>query len=109
MSAYMITYFLSDTCGCGCEDHDHTHEHDHEHEHSHVESSENNIIAKIKSVGAWAHFMPEAYIVKSTLSAQEILDELNSVANAGDILFVTKVDPDSCACQNQAVIDWMKA
>ncbi|WP_238884066.1 hypothetical protein [Clostridium sp. YIM B02551] len=102
MSTYMITYFLSDTCGCG---HDHDHEHDHEHEH--IESSEDNIIAKIKSVGAWAHFMPEAFLVKSALSAQEILEELNVVANAGDILFVTKTDADSCACQNQAVIDWI--
>ena len=102
MSTYMITYFLSDTCGCG---HDHDHEHDHEHEH--IESSEDNIIAKIKSVGAWAHFMPEAFLVKSTLSAQEILEELKAVANAGDILFVTKTDAEFCACQNQAVIDWI--
>lgn len=102
MSAYMITYFLSDTCGCG---HDHDHEHNHDHEH--IESSEDNIVAKIKSVGAWAHFMPEAYLVKSTLSAQEILEELKEVANTGDILFVTKTDAESCACQNQAVIDWI--
>ncbi|MBL4930590.1 hypothetical protein [Clostridium paridis] len=102
MSTYMITYFLSDTCGCG---HDHDHEHDHEHEH--IESSEDNIIAKIKSVGAWAHFMPEAFLVKSTLSAKEILEELKAVANEGDILFVTKTDAESCACQNQAVIDWI--
>ncbi|ADL53073.1 hypothetical protein [Clostridium cellulovorans] len=102
MSAYMITYFLSDTCGCG-----HDHEHNHEHNHEHIESSEDNIIAKIKSVGAWAHFMPEAYLVKSTLSAQKILEELKEVANTGDILFVTKTDAESCACQNQAVIDWL--
>lgn len=108
MSAYMITYFISDTCGCGCGDH-HDHDHDHEHNHEHVESSENNIIAKIKSLGAWAHFMPEGYIVKSTSNAQEILEEINSVSNAGDIVFVTKLDGESCACKNQAVIDWIKA
>ena len=51
MSTYMITYYLSDTCGCGC-----GHDHEHEHEHNHIESSEANIIGKIKSVGAWAHF-----------------------------------------------------
>jgi hypothetical protein len=104
MSTYMITYFLSDTCGCG---HDHDHEDNHEHNHEHIESSEGNIIAKIKSVGAWALFMPEAYLVKSTLSAQEILEELKAVANKGDILFVTKTDAESCACENQAVIDWI--
>jgi hypothetical protein len=102
MSVYMITYFLSDTCGCG-----HDHDHEHEHNHEHVESSEANIVAKIKSVGAWAHFMPEGFLVKSILSAQEILEELETVANKGDILFVTKTDAASCACQNQAIIDWI--
>ncbi|MBD7911410.1 hypothetical protein [Clostridium cibarium] len=100
MSVYMITYFVSDTCGCG-------HDHDHKHDHEHIESSENNIIAKIKSVGAWANFMPEGYLVKSTLSAQEILEELKAVANKGDILFVTKTDADSCASTHQAVIEWI--
>lgn len=104
MSTYMITYYLTDTCGC---DHDHDHDHNHEHNHDHIESSEGNIIGKIKSVGAWAHFMPEGYLVKSELSAQEILDELQAVANKGDILFVTKIDAESCACQNPAVLDWI--
>ena len=52
-------------------------------------------------------FMPEAYLVKSELSADEILNELQSVANSGDILFVTKTDVDSCACQNPAVKEWI--
>lgn len=42
MKTYMITYYISDTCGCG-----HNHDHDHHHE-----SSESNIIGKIKSLGA---------------------------------------------------------
>jgi hypothetical protein len=104
MSVYMITYFLSDTCGCG---HDHDHDHQHEHDHEHIESSEDNIIAKIKSVGSWANFMPEGYLVKSTLSAQEIFEELNSVSNKGDILFVTKTDAESCACTHEAVVEWI--
>lgn len=98
MSTYMITYFLSDTCGCG---------HHHDHEHDHIESSEGNIIAKIKSLGAWANFMPEGYLVKSNISAEEIFNELQSVANKGDILFVTKVDAESCACQNPSVKEWI--
>lgn len=102
MAVYMITYYLTDTCGCGC-----GHDHSHDENHEHIESSEGNIIAKIKSVGAWAHFMPEGFLVKSTLSATEILDELQTVANKGDILFVTKVDAGSCACQNPAVLDWI--
>lgn len=105
MNAYLITYFLSDTCGCG---HDHHDDDEHEHNHEHVESSENNIVAKIKSFGAWAHFMPEAYLVKSTLSAKEMLEELKSVSNPGDILFITKTEAESSACENEAVINWLQ-
>ena len=43
--------------------------------------------------------MPEGYLVKSNISAEEIFNELQAVANKGDILFVTKVDAESCACQ----------
>lgn len=107
MSTYMITYYLTDTCGCGC-DHDHDHDHhEHTHEHEHMESSESKIIGMIKSLGPWANFMPEGYLVKSSLSAEDILKEIESVANKGDILFVTKVDAESCACQNPAVLDWI--
>lgn len=102
MSAYLITYFLSDTCGCG-----HSHGEEHAHDHEHIESSEENIIAKIKSLGSWGHVMPEAYIVKCDLSAEKILSEIKSVANSGDILFVTKLNPKSTACQNEAVIKWI--
>lgn len=105
MTTYMITYYLNDNCGCG---HDHEHEHEHDHEHDHSEDNEGKLIAKIKSVGAWAHFMPEAYLVKSDLTALEILEELKAVANSGDNLFVTKTETESCACQNQAVLDWIR-
>lgn len=116
MSVYMITYFLSDThgsCGCG-EDHHHDHDsscgcgHDHNHDHTHEEiSSEVNIIAKIKSLGAWAQFMPEGFFVKTEASAEEIFEELQAVANSGDIIFVTKIDSKTSACANPAVLDWL--
>lgn len=124
MTTYMITYSISDSCGCGhAHDNEHTDVHHHNHNsennhhhddncncnnnHKHIESSENRIIRKIKSLGPWAHFMPEGYLIKSeSLSAEEILKELEEVSNKGDILFVTKVDATSCACQNPAVIDW---
>lgn len=102
MSTYIITYFISDTCGCGC-GHDH-----HEHAHEHNESSEDSIIAKIKSIGAWANFMPEGYLVKTELSSEEILQAIQSVSNKGDIIFVTKADADSTACTIPPVVDWMK-
>ena len=110
MSAYLITYFISDTCGCGC-GHEHNHNSNYKdnnpHSHVHKEPNEKRIVTKIKSLGSWGHVMPEAYIVKCSLSAEDILSEIKSVANSGDILFVTKIDADSTACQNEAVIKWI--
>ena len=101
MSAYLITYFISDTCGCGC-----NHSHD-DYTHVHQDSSEDKIISKIKALGSWGHVMPEAYIIKCSLSADDILKELKSVANSGDILFVTKLDSETTACSNEAVVEWI--
>ena len=118
MSAYMITYFISDTSGhhdhdenCGCGgDHSHSHEHEHEHEneheHEHVQGDA-NLIGKIKSLGAWAQFLPEGFFVKTSSSADEIFTEVSSVANKGDIIFVAKIDAKSSACANPAVLDWL--
>lgn len=121
MSVYMITYFISDTSGhshdhegCGCGgDHSDSHSHegcgcggDHSHSHEHVHGDE-RIIGKIKSLGAWAQFLPEGFFVKTASTAEEIFDEVNSVANRGDIIFVTKVDAKTSACANPAVLDWL--
>ena len=106
MSAYMITYFISDTgghhdhdenCGCGGD-------HSDSHEHAHGDA---NLIGKIKSLGAWAQFLPEGFLVKTNSSADEIFAEVSSVANKGDIIFVTKIDAKSSACANPAVLDWL--
>ena len=107
MSVYMITYFISDTTGhshdhgenCGCGE---NHTHSHEHKNSNV-----NIIGKIKSLGAWAQFLPEGFFIKTSSTAEEIFAEVNSVANKGDIIFVTKVDAKSSACANPAVLAWL--
>lgn len=124
MSVYMITYFISDTNGCGGHDHDscgcggdHTHEHNHEscgcsedhaHEHNHEEvSREANLVAKIKSLGPWAQFTPEGFFIKADSSAEVIFKELQAVANSGDIIFVTKINAETSACANPAVLDWL--
>ena len=106
MSAYMITYFISDTSGhhdhdenCGCGG-------DHGHSHDHVQGDV-NLIGKIKSFGAWAQFLPEGFFVKTSASADEIFAEVSSVANKGDIIFVAKIDAASSACANPAVLDWL--
>lgn len=51
--------------------------------------------------------MPEGYLVKCELSANEVFSEIQSVANNGNIIFVTKVEAENCACKNSAVIDWI--
>jgi len=122
MSAYMITYFISDTSGhdhehgesCGCGgDHSHSQEHencgcneDHAHSHEPIHSVA-NLVGKIKSLGPWAQFLPEGFFVKTDSSADEIFTEVSSVANKGDIIFVTKIDAKSSACANPAVLDWL--
>lgn len=114
MSVYLITYFLSDLGGCGCGGHNHSHDHSDscgcgEHHHEEITNAEPQIIAKIKSLGAWARFMPEGFFVKtSSLSADEIFEEVNSVANKGDIIFVSKIDGETSSCANPAVLDWLK-
>lgn len=113
MSAFMITYFLSDTLGHAHDNQSNSHEHEncdcgnddtHSHKNTNVDI---NIIGKIKSLGAWAQFMPEGFLVKTNLSAEDIFNEVNSVTNKGDIIFVTKVDAKSSACANSAVLDWL--
>lgn len=103
MSTYMVTYFISDThghdhneeCGCGLE-HSHTHS-----------SGDANIIGKIKSLGAWARFMPEGFFIKTSASAEEIFNEVSSVANKGDIIFVTEINAKTSACANPDVLEWL--
>lgn len=105
MSAYMVTYFISDT-------HGHSHDHDeecgcdHDHPHTHL-SSDANIPGKIKSLGAWAQFMPEGFFVKTSSSAKEIFNEISSVANKGDIIFVTEINAQTSACANPDVLEWL--
>ena len=100
MSAYLITYFISDTIG-------HSHKHNDNNNHVHEETSEGRIVAKIKSLGSWGHFMPQGYVIKtSSLTSQEILSEIKSVSNPGDIIFISKLDTEAAACSHPAVIEW---
>jgi hypothetical protein len=103
----MITYFISDTQG---HSHDHDENCDHSEDYSHESiNGDVNIVGKIKSLGAWAQFLPEGFFVKTNSSAKEIFAEVSSVANKGDIIFVTKIDANTSACANPAVLDWLEA
>lgn len=104
METYAITFYLNeDSHTCGCEGHDHDHEHHHHHRDDY------DIIATIKSLGAWANFMPDSYLVKTTFSAKEIAEKIQTFLESGDLLFVTKVAKDDVASLTPGVVDWINS
>lgn len=104
MNTYNISFFISDTTGCSC-----CGDHHDGHAHSHVhEDSAPKIEAKIKSFGAWAQVLPESFVVKSELTAQEMYDEINEVCNKGDLIFINKIDCNDVAYANPALVEWLK-
>ena len=95
METYAITFYLNeDSHTCGCEEHDHDHEHHHHHRDDY------DIVGTIKSLGAWANFMPDSYLVKTTSSAKEIAEKIQAFLETGDLLFVTKVDKENVLTLN---------
>ena len=106
MTVYAITFYLSeDSHSCGCDSHDHNHDHEHHHHHR----DDYDIIATIKSLGAWANFMPDSYLLKTDVSANEISEKIKALLHPNDLLFVTKVDKDDVASLTPGVVDWIKA
>lgn len=103
MKTYAITFYLNEhSDSCGCEDHNHDHEH-----HNHRDDYD--IVATIKSFGAWANFMPDSYLVKTEASANDISEKIKAFLETGDLLFVTKVDKDDVSSLTPGVVDWIKA
>jgi hypothetical protein len=102
--------------GCGCGNHEHTHDSNHEHgddcgcghDHS-ISRDDYDIVATIKTLGSWANFMPDSYLVKSEFEAEEIASKIESVLLPGDLLFVTKVAKDDVASLTPGVVDWIKS
>lgn len=133
MSIYLITYYLKEEeahdCGCNDSEHEHNddhhcecndseHKHDekqdcgctdsvHEHEHHHHHHADENLIRKIKSLGSWAHLMPTNFLLNTSISAEEILDNLKDTVNTQDMIFVSKVQSKNSACLTPAVVDWI--
>lgn len=104
MEVYAVTFYLNeDNHSCGCEGHDHDHEHHHHHRDDY------DIIATIKSFGAWANFMPDSYLVKTDASANEISEKIKAFLEAGDLLFVTKVCKDDVASLTPGVVEWINS
>ena len=99
MSIYLITYYVREDhhdCGCG--------EHDHEHHHH----ADDKLIMKIETLGRWAHFMPNGLLVNTSMTADEILEELKPTVGEKDIIFVSKVNSSSAICSNPQVLDWIE-
>lgn len=104
METYAVTFYLNeDSHSCGCEGHDHDHEHHHHHRDDY------DIVATIKSLGAWANFMPDSYLVKTDASANEISEKIKAFLEAGDLLFVTKVCKDDVASLTPGVVGWINS
>ena len=102
MNVYAITFYLNETShSCGCDGHAHDHEHHHRDDY--------DIVATIKSLGAWANFMPDSYLVKSTFTANEISDKIKPFLEKNDLLFVTKVDKGDVSSLTPGVVDWINA
>lgn len=102
MEVYAITFYLNEnTHTCGCEGHDHEHHHHHRDDY--------DILATIKSLGAWANFMPDSYLVKTDVSANEISEKIKPFLEKGDLLFVTKVSKNDVASLTPGVVDWINS
>ena len=102
MNVYAIAFYLNEAShSCGCDGNAHNHEHHHRDDY--------DIVATIKTLGAWANFMPDSYLIKSTFTANEISDKIKPFLEKGDLLFVTKVDKEDVSSLTPGVVDWIKA
>lgn len=137
MNVYTILFYLNEDSSCGCDDHDHEHNHDHndgcgcgsheqahEHNHEHGETcgsddcgcghdhgtmrDDSDVIGVIKTLGAWANFMPDSYLVKSEFTADQISEKIGAVLAHGDLLFVTNVDKNNVSSLTPGVVDWIR-
>jgi|BioPla2DNA2_1021312.scaffolds.fasta_scaffold158285_1 hypothetical protein len=107
MNVYTILFYLkeehhhdhSEDFGCG-----HNHDHDH---HNHRDDYD--IVATIKSFGAWANFMPDSYLVKSEFTAEEITEKIKKFLQEGDLLFVSKIDKTDVASLTPGVTNWISS
>ncbi|MPQ44710.1 hypothetical protein [Clostridium tarantellae] len=97
MSIYLITYHLredNENCGCGNDEHHH--------------HNDANLIRKIKSLGAWAHFMPSSFLIHTSMNINELLKDLKSIVSEKDLIFVSKIDSKTSASLTPEVLDWIE-
>ncbi|WP_194190668.1 hypothetical protein [Clostridium chrysemydis] len=102
MNTYTINFYLQEEaseCGCGCGDHNH--------EHKHEVRDDYEVVATIKTFGAWANIMPDSFIVKSELKAEDMKEKLMAHLKPNDILLITKVDGADSASSIDQAIEWI--
>lgn len=102
MNTYTINFYLQEEaseCGCGCGDHNH--------EHKHEVRDDYEVVGTIKTFGAWANIMPDSFIVKSELKAEEMKEKLMAHLKPNDILLITKVDGSDSASSIDQAIEWI--
>ncbi|MGL4847840.1 MAG: hypothetical protein ACRC28_02780 [Clostridium sp.] len=104
MNTYSINFYLQEEshgCGCGCESGEHTHEHNHE------VRDDYEVVGTIKTFGKWANMMPDSFLVKSELSAEEMKEKLMEHLRVTDILLITKVDGTDSASSIAQAVEWI--
>lgn len=102
MKVYIINYYLIEemhSCGCGSDHHEH---------HDHEARDDRKIIGEIKELGSWACLMPDCYLVKTEKSANEIAENIKSVMEEKDMVFVTEVNKDNAASFTNGVMQWIR-
>ena len=106
METYAILFYLNENShSCGCDNHEHDHDHDHHHHHR----DDYDIVATIKTLGTWANFMPDSYLVKTNISANEISEKVKKFLEPNDLLFVTKVSKEDVSSLTPGVVEWINS
>lgn len=69
-----------------------------------------DLIEKIKSLGAWWHHLDSTWIVKTSHSASSVRDVLGSLIDSNDELLVINITGDSAAWKgfNERGSKWLK-
>jgi hypothetical protein len=122
MSVYIVNYFLKEAAehnhdeNCGCEEHANEHdencgceEHEHDEDCGCGGRDDSRLIGEIRSLGAWAHFMPEGFLLHTSLSSTEILEKLKVFVNSDDLLFVSKINSETTESLAPQVKEWISS
>ncbi len=68
------------------------------------------LIARLKSYGTWWHHLDSTWLLKTSLTAVQVRDQLKLLMDSSDELLVINVTGDAAAWNgfNQKGSDWLK-